>query len=197
MLGRPASPPAAAVRVGSGRWRRRGGGSGGSGNCVARLRYVSFVTAGCPIEIFYHITDLCSVTGVLPDRDEACRPLQMAKPVLMCKRGAGDDDGIVDHVIDVSIAKHLLSPLHAVVVLHMDSDPHPRQYPHRQTSEFWRMIISAGHLAPAEIINLLSSKPYPPNKINNQINDPPLKKNHDHANDPTIRWEHVIPRISN
>uniref|UniRef100_A0A0E0MUS1 Uncharacterized protein n=1 Tax=Oryza rufipogon TaxID=4529 RepID=A0A0E0MUS1_ORYRU len=116
----------------------------------------------------------------------------MAKPVLMGKRGAGDDDGIVDHVIDVSIAKHLLSPLHAVVVLHMDSDPHPRQYPHRQTSKFWRMIISAGHPAPAEIINLLSSKPYLPNKINNQINDPPLKKNHDHANDPTIRWEHAI-----
>ncbi len=41
------------------------------------------MTAGCPIEIFYHISDLCFVMGALPDRDEACRPLQMTEPVLV------------------------------------------------------------------------------------------------------------------
>uniref|UniRef100_A0A0D9Y850 Uncharacterized protein n=1 Tax=Oryza glumipatula TaxID=40148 RepID=A0A0D9Y850_9ORYZ len=126
MLGKPASPLAAALGVGSGRGRRRGVGGGGSGGCVggesrirclpphqrrrwlsafarwvgmdptafafisrrwqrrsSRLRYVSSVTAGCPIEIFYHITCLCSMTGALPDRDEDCRLLQMTKPVLV------------------------------------------------------------------------------------------------------------------
>jgi hypothetical protein len=38
---------------------------------------------GCPIEIFSHISDLCLVTGTLPERDEALGPLEITDPVLV------------------------------------------------------------------------------------------------------------------
>ena len=44
---------------------------------------MSSVTAGYLSEILYHISDLCSVTGALPDKDETCRLLQMTEPVLV------------------------------------------------------------------------------------------------------------------
>jgi hypothetical protein len=37
--------------------------------------------AGCPIEIFSHITDLWLVTGALPKRDDALSPLEITNPV--------------------------------------------------------------------------------------------------------------------
>lgn len=44
---------------------------------------MSSVTAGCPFEIFSHVTDLCLVMKVLSKRDDALSLLEITDSVLV------------------------------------------------------------------------------------------------------------------